>query len=101
MEDMQGEFREIKKELEELTEAVGKISKALIGDLDNPNGLVSRIAQQQAEIEAVKAKLKTSERRVEQVEDFVDMIKNRAIGISIGLTFASGGLGALISQLLN
>lgn len=95
------EFSTIKSELSELHEMVDRISRALIGDLEHPEGLVGKVSTHEKELEAMRKEIEKAEVRVKTIEDYVEAMKNKAAGISIGLSLSSAGVGAVISQLLS
>lgn len=84
-----------------LSTNIEKISDVLIGDFNNPGGLVIRIVNTEESVESMVNELKHQSSRIRALEEWVDGIKNKAIGVSIGLSLGSASVGALVSQIIH
>jgi hypothetical protein len=108
---VKSELANIRAELQDVRQTTNEIRRALLGDLGGYSGLINRVGAVESRISMLEIKegdlYKEHRRTMEEIEarvaankEWIDSIKNRAIGIGIGLSLGSAGIGALVGALI-
>ena len=97
---IQTELGKIRGELRTMHATVHGINRALIGDLGGYTGLLTRMGMAEHRIDRLEVASIEKEKRIENLEDWRAELKNKAIGIAIGLDLGSAGIGATVGAIV-
>ncbi len=111
-EDIVRDIAALKNEMADFSNELKELRRTLIGSYDAPGGLAIAVLRNERDIALLKADFVTYgkrreelvaefDARVEDLEEWVKAMKNRAIGITIGLSLGSAGIGAGVSALIS
>lgn len=105
------DINDLKEQLSGIAKELTHLRRALIGSYDTPGGLLTRVSTNERRINQLRqefinykktraALVEEYDQRVSALEERDRALKNRAIGIGIGLSLGSAGVGAAVAGLI-
>ena len=92
--DLQRDIGELRKEVGTLTAELALLRRALIGSYDSPGGMAVLVQKNTTAVKEHDGRISTLERWREQ-------LTNRAVGVLIGLSLGSAGVGGAVAAVVS
>lgn len=99
--DIRRDIAELKQEVAKISSSQERLYNAFMGSYDNPGGYVITIAENQRRLNRIEERQDHSERDVDELKRYKEAIKNKLIGIGIGLSLGSAGIGATVATVIS
>jgi tetrahydromethanopterin S-methyltransferase subunit G len=90
----------IVKRLEVIELKIDLFNKAILGDLEGYRGLLTRVSALEQNHQMMGDRIDDNHRRIDVNTDYRKALTNRAIGVAIGLSLGSAGVGATIATII-
>lgn len=94
------EHDDLVKRLEAIEVKIDTINRAVVGDLAGYVGILTRLSTLEMNYHHLDNRLERNMQLTQENRENWHVAKNRAIGLAIGLTVGSAGVGATIATII-